>query len=183
MTDSYRPAGTSIQPNSTITVPALPEPVEVRAVTRTGAAARIMGVGRRTRAIYNAILRADQLSALEVLTDRMPFDGDARKFELGIAFTASCVREWLGRMGVKTLYIEWGSPRKNGYVENCDGKLRDALLKRESFDTLLQAQVLIERCRRGYDTVRPHIVLGYRRAAALCGRFGCASATAQGWSV
>ncbi len=74
----------SIQPNSTITGPALPEPVDVHAVTPMGTSARIMGVGRRTGAPYNAILTADQLAALEVLTDRVPFDGDARKFRLGI---------------------------------------------------------------------------------------------------
>lgn len=75
---------TSIQPNSTITGPALPEPVEVHAVTPMGSSARIMGVGRRTGAPYNAVLTADQLAALTVVTDRVPFDGDARKFRLGI---------------------------------------------------------------------------------------------------
>ena len=74
----------SIQPNSTITGPALPEPVEVHAVTPMGTSARIMGVGRRTGAPYNAVLTAEQIAALEVLTDRVPFDGDARKFRLGI---------------------------------------------------------------------------------------------------
>ena len=74
----------SIQPNSTITGPALPEPVDVHAVTPMGTSARIMGVGRRTGAPYNAVLTAEQLAALEVLTDRVPFDGDARKFRLGI---------------------------------------------------------------------------------------------------
>ena len=106
----------------------------------------------------------------------------------GSEFTARCVREWLGRVGVKTLYIEPGSPWENGYVESFNGKLRDELLKRESFDTLLEARVLIERWRQAYNTVRPHSSLGYRPpgpggAAALCGRFGYASATAQGWSV
>ena len=30
-------------------------------------------------------------------------------------FTARVVRDWLGRLGVKTLYIEPGSPWDNGY--------------------------------------------------------------------
>ena len=58
----------SIQPDSTITGPALPEPVEVHAVTPMGMSARIMGVGRRTGAPYNAVLTAERLAALEVLT-------------------------------------------------------------------------------------------------------------------
>jgi transposase InsO family protein len=80
----------------------------------------------------------------------------------GSEFTAKCVREWLGRVGVKTLFIEPGSPWENGYVESFNGKLRDELLAREAFDTLLEAKVLIERWRQHYNTVRPHSALGYR---------------------
>jgi transposase InsO family protein len=39
--------------------------------------------------------------------------------------------------------------------------LRDELLAREAFDTLLKAKVLIERWRQHYSTVRPHSALGY----------------------
>jgi hypothetical protein len=46
----------------------------------------------------------------------------------GPEFTAKVVREWLGRVGVKTLFIEPGSPWENGYVESFNGKLRDELL-------------------------------------------------------
>ena len=83
----------------------------------------------------------------------------------GSEFTAKAVREWLGRVGVKTLFIEPGSPWENGYIESFNGKLRDELLAREQFDTLLEAKVLIERWRRHYNTVRPHISLGYRAPA------------------
>jgi len=95
----------------------------------------------------------------------------------GSEFTAKCVREWLGRVGVKTLYIEPGSPWENGYVESFNGKLRDELLKRESFDTLLEAKVIIERWRQAYNTVRPHSALGYRPPAPEA-RQPCAAASA-----
>ncbi len=78
------PAAQAIQPNNTVTGPALREPVEVHAVAPIGTAARIMGVGRRTGNPFNALLTADQLAALEVMTDRVPFDGDARKLRLGV---------------------------------------------------------------------------------------------------
>jgi transposase InsO family protein len=84
----------------------------------------------------------------------------------GTEFTAKAVREWLSRVGVKTLYMEPGSPWENGYVESFNGKLRDDLLNPEIFDTLLEAQVLVERWRRHYDVVvRPHSALGYRPPA------------------
>jgi transposase InsO family protein len=83
----------------------------------------------------------------------------------GPEFTAKQVRAWLGRVGVKALYIEPGSPWENGYCESFNGKLRDELLDREVFDTLLEAKVLIERWRREYNGVRPHSSLGYRPPA------------------
>ena len=75
---------------------------------------------------------------------------------------AKVVRSWLGRIGVKTLFIETGSPWENGYNESFNGKLRNELLNGEIFYTLKEAQVLIERWRHHYNTVRPHSTLGYR---------------------
>ncbi len=83
----------------------------------------------------------------------------------GPEFTARAVRQWLERVGVKTLFIEPGSPWENGYIESFNGKLRDELLNREIFDTLLEAKVLIERWRVEYNTWRPHSALGYRPPA------------------
>ena len=60
----------------------------------------------------------------------------------GPEFTARAVREWLGRVGARTLYIEPGSPWENGYIESFNGKLRDELLDRELFYTLLEVRVL-----------------------------------------
>jgi putative transposase len=36
----------------------------------------------------------------------------------GAEFTAKAVRVWLAHLGVKTLYIEPGSPWENGYIES-----------------------------------------------------------------
>jgi len=83
----------------------------------------------------------------------------------GAEFTAEVVREWLHRVGVKTLYIEPGSPWENGYIESFNGKLRDELLNGEIFETLLEAKVLIEGWRQEYNQVRPHSALGYRPPA------------------
>ena len=71
----------------------------------------------------------------------------------------------MGRIGVKTLYIEPGSPWQNGYNESFNGKLRDEMLNGEIFYSLREAQVLIERWRHHYNTVRPHSALGYRPPA------------------
>jgi len=80
----------------------------------------------------------------------------------GPEFTAKAIRRWLNRVGVKTLFIEPGSPWENGYIESFNGKLRDELLNREIFTTLTEAKVLMEQWRREYNQVRPHSSLGYR---------------------
>ncbi len=83
----------------------------------------------------------------------------------GSEFIAKRLRWWLRRHKIDTLFIEPGSPWENGYIESFNGKLRDELLKREIFDTLYEAQVLIERWRIEYNTIRPHSSLGYRPPA------------------
>jgi len=83
----------------------------------------------------------------------------------GPEFTAKVVRAWLKKVGVKTLFIEPGSPWENGYVESFNGKLRDELLNGEIFYTLKEAKVLIERWRVHYNTIRPHRSLGQRPPA------------------
>jgi len=63
-------------------------------------------------------------------------------------------------VGLKTLYIEPGSPWENGSCESFNGKLRDELLNTEIFETLTDAQVVIEAWRKRYNEVRPHSALG-----------------------
>ena len=83
----------------------------------------------------------------------------------GPELTAKALRQWLSNLGVKTLFIEPGSPWENGYIESFNGKFRDELLNREIFTTLWEAKVLIEGWRREYNEIRPHSSLGYRPPA------------------
>ncbi len=83
----------------------------------------------------------------------------------GPEFTAKAVRRWLKDLEVNTLFIEPGSPWENGYVESFNGKLRDELLNREIFTTLIEANILIEEWRKEYNQVRPHSALDYRPPA------------------
>jgi transposase InsO family protein len=110
-------------------------------------------------------LRSDDV--LQCLTELFVAHGPPEhvRSDNGPEFVARTVRDWLGRIGVKTLYIEPGSPWENGYCESFNSKLRDELLDAEQFSTLHEAQVLVERWRRHYNTVRPHSSLGYRPPA------------------
>ena len=83
----------------------------------------------------------------------------------GPEFVAEAVKGWIAGVGAATAFIEKASPWENGYVESFNGKLRDELPDCEVFNTLREAQVLIERWRRHYNAVRPHSALGYRPPA------------------
>jgi len=83
----------------------------------------------------------------------------------GPEFTAKVVRHWLSRIGVKTLYIEPGSPWENGYIESFNGKLRQEKLNGEIFYNLREAQILIEQWRQEYNTLRLHSSLNNRPPA------------------
>jgi len=98
------------------------------------------------------------------LADLFIFRGipDYIRSDNGPEFIAKDLRRWLYRLGVKTLFIEPGSPWENGYIESFNGKFRDELLNGELFYTLAEARVIIERWRKEYNCVRPHSALGYK---------------------
>jgi transposase InsO family protein len=80
----------------------------------------------------------------------------------GPEFIARSLRQWLAQLAVAPLFIEPGSPWENGYVESFNGKLRYESLNGEVFYTLQEAQAVVERWRRLYNTKRPHSSLGRR---------------------
>jgi putative transposase len=79
----------------------------------------------------------------------------------GPELTANALRDWCRFTRTGTSYIEPGSPWQNPYVESFGGRLRDELLAVEAFNTLLEAQVLVQDWRIEYNTLRPHSALGY----------------------
>ena len=111
--------------------------------------------------------RMASLEVIETLGEVMLFRGLPQylRSDNGPEFVAQELREWLGKLGTGTLYIERGSPWENGYCESFNGKLRDECLNGEIFYSLKEAQVVIERWRVEYNTRRPHSALGYRPPA------------------
>ena len=138
--------------------------------TADGRAFRILNILDEYTRECLAILVERRITAEDVINqlfNLFVFSGipDHIRSDNGPEFTARAVRKWLGRLGVKTLFIEPGSPWENGYIESFNGKLRDELLNREVFTTLTEAKVLIEAWRKEYNQVRPHSSLGYRPPA------------------
>jgi transposase InsO family protein len=71
------------------------------------------------------------------------------------------LRQWIADVGTQTAYMDPGSPWETGFCESFNSKLRDEVLNGEVFYSLREAEVLIERWRRHFNTVRPHSSSGY----------------------
>ncbi|WP_424667180.1 IS3 family transposase [Candidatus Binatus sp.] len=111
--------------------------------------------------------RLGRYEVIEALADVMLYRGipENIRSDNGPEFVAEELRKWLANVGTGTLYIEPGSPWENGYCESFNGKLRDECLNGEIFYSLKEAQVVIEKWRVVYNTLRPHSALGYRPPA------------------
>jgi len=80
----------------------------------------------------------------------------------GPEFMAKGIRRWLSGIGVKTTYVEPGSPWENGFCESFNGTLRDNLLDGELFYSLKEVRVVVGEWVKHYNHVRPYRSLGYR---------------------
>jgi len=58
-----------------------------------------------------------------------------------------------------TAYIAPGSPWENGFAESFNGRFRDEFLNTELFTTAPEAQILADRWRWEYNSLRPHSAL------------------------
>ena len=80
----------------------------------------------------------------------------------GAELTAEAVRNWLWWTGMKTLFIEPGSPWGNENCETFKSKLRDELLISEVFYLLKEARILIKDLPRHFNMVRSQSSIRYR---------------------
>lgn len=81
------------------------------------------------------------------------------RFDNGPEFVAHAVADWCHENHVGAVFIDPGSPWQNAWIESFNGRLRDELLNLWQFDSLLEAQVLIEDWRIDYNINRPHSAL------------------------
>lgn len=139
--------------------------------TRDGSPVRILNVvDEYTRQaigcrVARSIGSRDVIKELEVLFDRHGRPQVLRS-DNGREFIAETLTGWLAEQGVKTAFIEKGSPQQNAFVERFNGTMRDELLNGEEFDSLLEARVVIGDWLVEYNTLRPHRGLGMLTPAA-----------------
>ena len=108
-----------------------------------------------------SIRAVDVITVLEMAIARYGAPEHLRS-DNGPEFIAYAIQDWLKAAGIKTLYIEPGSPWENGHIESFHDKLRDECLNRELFRSIVEARVILESWRVEYNERRPHSALGYR---------------------
>jgi putative transposase len=139
--------------------------------TRDGASLRILNVvDEYTRValgclVARSIGARDVIAELEQLFERH-WKPELLRSDNGREFIAESLAEWLAGQGVKTAFIEKGSPQQNAFVERFNGTMRDEVLNGEEFNSLLEAQVVLADWLVEYNTLRPHRGLGMLTPAA-----------------
>ncbi len=83
------------------------------------------------------------------------------RFDHGPEFIAYAVADWCRFNGTDTVFIDPGSPWQNAWIESFNGRLRDEFLNGHRFETLLEAQILLEDWRIDYNMNRPHSAHGW----------------------
>lgn len=74
----------SLKPNSIVRGSIFPEPIQVITTIPIGDSIKLYGKGLSTGQVYEPILSTDQIAQLEVTPEKEPFDGDSKRFRLGV---------------------------------------------------------------------------------------------------
>ena len=91
--------------------------------------------------VHDTTMRGGKLHMLTVLEEYGA--PEHIRSDNGSEFIEKNLREWLSREGIKSLYIEPGSPWQNGYIESFHARFREECLNREQLWTLTEARVVI----------------------------------------
>jgi transposase InsO family protein len=109
-------------------------------------------VGRRCKA-------KDVVAVLEELTSLYPAPAFIRS-DNGPEYISQALRAKCKASGTTTTaFIKPGSPWENGFAESFNGRFRDEFLNTELLATAPEAQILADRWRWEYNTIRPHSAL------------------------
>ena len=139
--------------------------------------------------VESSITAADVVHILEGIVDERGAPEFIRS-DNGPEFIAQAVKTWIAERGMKTLYIEPGSPWENPYSERLtrlrlalraafgglspcgrlNSRFRDEFLNVEAFGSKLEAKVLGKQHREKYNKRRPHSSLGDLTPAEFAAR-------------
>lgn len=85
----------------------------------------------------------------------------------GPEFTSKALIIWACNAGMNLHYIKPGKPTQNAFVESFNGRLRDECLNLHWFQSIDQANRIIQVWKHDYNNTRPHSALGNLTPAAF----------------
>ena len=74
----------ALKPGTVVRGTIFPEPVKVIASVPMGGSPKLICEGLESGKVHQPVLHPDQIDALEISPDCKPYDGDSRRFPLGI---------------------------------------------------------------------------------------------------
>jgi putative transposase len=74
----------------------------------------------------------------------------------GPEFASNKTDAWAYAGGLRLQYIQPGRPTQNAFIESFNGRFREECLNENQFQTLIEAQVVIDAWRKDYNEERPH---------------------------
>ncbi len=102
---------------------------------------------------------------LATLGQAMTTDGIPQhiRSDNGSKIIAQKIQHWLRENQIKTLYVDPGSPWRNGYIKSFHSRFRDECLNREWLLNLREARVVIEDWR--HTTIRKDHIVSWANSA------------------
>ncbi|WP_075883116.1 integrase core domain-containing protein [Candidatus Protochlamydia sp. W-9] len=97
---------------------------------------------------YRVIEGLDRLSLIKELPESITVDN-------GAEYTSKIIQKWVKEKGIELNDIPPGKPRKNGYIESFNGKIRQEYLDQHLFLDLQEAQEITEAWRIEYNEEQP----------------------------
>ncbi len=87
----------------------------------------------------------------------------------GPEFTAGGLVDWFNNAGVRTAFIDPGSPWQNGFIESFNAQFRREQLSGEITDTVVEAKYAADEWKDIYNQERPPWFLGWNDAVPVMG--------------
>jgi len=112
----------------------------------------------------------ETVNTLEQIVERRGRAAALIRCDNGPEFVSQALRDWCRFNHSRPGYIEPGAPWQNPFVESFNGHLRRELLDLESFNTVFEAQLLVDDWRLEYNHYRPHQSLNYMTPAEYARR-------------
>ena len=121
--------------------------------------------------IKASIKKGDVLVMLSLMLMEYKTEGMSLRNDNGSQFIAVAVRQFLKEKGISQEFSHVATPEDNAYIEALHSNLQREVIDRFEFDSIYQAQMIIDRYYKWYNEKRRHGSLNRRTPASVYNHF------------